>query len=97
MAFGDGGVDGEGHPITPSGAATALNHELLRKTVDGHTFPSATTCRYACTLEKTDLVGQDINEITLIDANNGLVMIKTFTSKPKDGDMVLIFEVDDEF
>ena len=39
MAFGNGGVDGQGDPISPSESATGLNNELLRKNIDGYTFP----------------------------------------------------------
>lgn len=97
MAFGDGGVDGGGNPIPPTGADTELNNELLRKPVDGHTFPVPATCRYSCRLLKTDLAGQTINEIALFDSAGEMVCKKTMTNKTKDGDMEMVFELDDEF
>lgn len=97
MAFGDGGVDAGGNPITPSSSATALNHQLLRKVVSGHTYPNATTCRYTCTLTTSELAGESISELGLYDSNDDLVCIKTFTAKGKDADIELTFTVDDEF
>lgn len=97
MAFGNGGVDVNGDPIPPTGRDIGLNNELLRKPVDGHTFPATATCRYFCRLLKTDLAGQTINEIALFDSANKMVCKKTMTNKIKDGDMEMVFELDDEF
>ena len=38
MAFGDGGVDGEGNVLTPLASQSALNNELLRKQITSHTL-----------------------------------------------------------
>ena len=97
MAFGDGGTDVDGNPIAPTGADTGLKNELLRKGLDGHTYPVVTTCRYSCRLLKADLANQKINEIALVDSDGDIVAIKTFTDKSKDDDMEMIFEIDDEF
>ena len=97
MAFGDGGVDEHGVPIPPSENQTALTNELLRKALDGYTFPNATTCRYQCTLAENELVGEYISEIALYDTNGDLMGIKTFTSKGKDADVEQIWTLDDIF
>lgn len=97
MAFGKGGVDSGGIPIAPSESDVSLKTELLRKLVDGHTYPASTTCRYTCTLTKAELANENINEIALIDETGDIVAIKTFTNKGKDPDMEMIFEIDDEF
>jgi len=97
MAFGNGGVDVDGNPIPPTGVDTGLSNELLRKVIDGHTYPISTTCRYSCRLLKNELVEQAINEIALIDADGKMVCKKTMTDKIKDADMEMIFELDDEF
>ncbi len=97
MAFGDGGVDAEGVPIAPSGTDTTLKNELLRKTIDGYTFPIATTGRYSCTLLESDLIDDNISEIALIDSEDDLIIIKTFTSKNKESDMEMIYQIDDKF
>lgn len=97
MAFGNGGTDVNGTPISPEASDISLKNELLRKDIDVHTFPSNTTCRYSCRLINEDLAGEVINEIGLIDAEGDLIAIKTFTDKPKDADMQMIFEIDDQF
>jgi hypothetical protein len=97
MAFGDGGVDINGSPIPPQSTDIGLNNELLRKLVDGHTYPISTTCRYSCRLYKNELPGQKINEIALFDADGNMICKKTMTDKTKDPDMEMVFEIDDEF
>lgn len=97
MAFGSGGTDASGVPIAPNGSDVGLNHELLRKAIASHTYPVPTTCRYVGILEKTDLAGETINEIALYDSDGAMVCKKTFTNKVKDGDMEMIFEINDEF
>lgn len=95
MAFGDGGVNGSGVPVMP--VESGLQHELLRKDIDGFTEVSEICYRYAATIGKNELPGSSINEIGLYDADGDMVALKTFTSKPKDDDMEMIFEMDDQF
>lgn len=97
MTFGDGGVDSSGKPIAPSGEDIKLKNEILKKSIDGHSYPNSTTCRYSCTLTKEDLADKNINEIGLVDSDGDLVAIKTFGNKYKDADMEMIFQIDDEF
>ena len=97
MAFGNGGVDGSGTPVAPSESATALGHELLRKNIDGYTFPTATSCRYACTLTESELAGMSVNEVALVDSDGDIVAIKTMTNKGKDSDLEMTITVDDIF
>lgn len=95
FAFGNGGVDSSGDVITPTEDQEALNNELLRKVIDGYTFTSNLVCRYACTLEKSELAGYKISEIALYDEDGDLVAIKNFTSKGKDDDLEMTFQIDD--
>lgn len=97
MAFGTGGVDQSGDPIAPSGTDETLKNEILRKPIDGYIFPRSTTARYSCALAKEELEGAAINEIAIIDSDGDPVAFKTFRNKIKDGDMEMIFEIDDEF
>ncbi|MCR5824798.1 MAG: phage tail protein [Lachnospiraceae bacterium] len=97
MAFGNGGVDAQGDPITPSASATALNNELLRKNIASHTYPTSTSCRYVCTLTEAELAGENINEVALVDADDDIVAIKTMTNKGKDSDLEMTITVDDIF
>lgn len=95
MAFGNGGVDEQGQPKPPQPDETGLYNEIYRKPVDGHSYPSATVCRYTCTLLENELVDQTINEIALFDEAGEMVCKKTFKNKVKDGDMKMTFEIDD--
>ena len=85
MAFGDGGVDAGGSPIPPSASATALNNELLRQNLDS-CVASGGVLTATCTLGAGTLAGEEISELGLVDANGGMVAIKTFTKKGKDAD-----------
>lgn len=97
MAFGNGGVDGRGHVIDPTGEEAEMRNELLRKDVDGHTFPIPTTARYSARLDKTELAGENISEQGLYDEDGDLIAYKTFLSKGKDDDMEFIFDMDEIF
>ncbi|MBQ9720313.1 MAG: phage tail protein [Oscillospiraceae bacterium] len=97
MAFGNGGVDASGNVVAPTEDQTELKSELFRKAVDGHSYPSETTCRYECMLTEAELAGEKISEIGLYDADGDLACIKTFTEKGKDADLEMTFTLDDVF
>lgn len=99
MAFGDGGVNGNGDVIEATGTETALKHELLKKDLSGHAYTDdkQTTCRYTAMLTKTELSNQKISEQGLFDAAGNLVAYKTFLPKGKDDDMEFIFDMDEIF
>ena len=97
MAFGNGGVDAGGTVIATTGEEVSLRGELLKKDIDSHTFPVATTGRYSVRLGKEELADQNISEMGLFDAEGDLVAYKTFLPKGKDGDMEFIFDMDEIF
>lgn len=97
VAFGSGGVDGNGGVLTPDGTQTALKQELLRKPVDKYTFLSDTKCRYECTLAEGELTGEFISEAALYDEDGDLVAVKNFLPKGKDDDLEMTIQIDDEF
>lgn len=97
MAFGDGGVDSAGSVIAPSETQSGLTNELLRKEIDGYSFPDDTTCRYECTLSESDLAGEEISEIGLYDEEGDVVCIKTFMKKGKDNDVEQTYTLADMF
>lgn len=97
MAFGDGAINSSGGIIAPTADQVALKHQLLQKVIDNFTPVSNICYRYKCTLTENELADKDINEIALYDAEDDLVAIKTFRNKGKDGDMEMIFEIDDTF
>ena len=97
IAFGDGGVGGDGQPLQPNELQTALNHEIGRYEIDSVTNPVETTNRYTVTIPESDLNGMNINEMALVDEDGQLAAVKTFLNKGKDEDVKFTFEFDDEF
>ena len=97
MAFGNGGVDESGTVISPTESQSELTSEIFRKEIDRYLFPTATTCRYECTLTENELAGDDISEIGLYDENGDIVCIKAFKKKGKDSDLEMTFTLDDVF
>ena len=95
VAFGNGGVNESGEPLVPLETQTALNSELARYEVESVTYPAETTARYAVTIPKDAMVGEEINEAALVDRD--VVAIKTMYPKKKDEDVSFTFEFDDEF
>lgn len=97
FAFGNGGIDGSGQPKEPTDTQSELNNEIFRKPIDGYKMLSATKCRYTCTLLNSELAGENISEIGLVDEDGDLVAIKNFKSKGKDDDLEMEFQLDDTF
>lgn len=97
MAFGDGGVDGEGKPIQPDETWQELRHEVARYEIDSVDASAETTNRYTVTIPESDLNGVNISEMALIDADGVFAGVKTFLPKGKDADVKFVFEFDDEF
>ena len=101
IAFGDGGVDGDGNPIPPKADADSLGRELGRYPLDSVAYPldpaPRTTARYTATIPANDLVSASISEAALVDAAGELCAIKTMYVKRKDGGVTFTFTFDDEF
>jgi len=98
IAFGDGGCDGSGVPMQPSGAAAALAHEVARYNIDGPpTYPDSTTAHYEATVPENALVGVHINEAALIDQTGAVCAIKTMYPKIKDAGVAFAFALEDQF
>lgn len=99
MAFGNGGVNAAGEVIAPTQDQTELTSELYRKVIDGYEVltTETATVRYECTLEESELAGEEISEIGLYDEDGDIVCIKTFTRKGKDDDIEQTYRIDDIF
>jgi len=97
IAFGDGGVDAGGNPVTPSETQTALKREIARYPIAGVEYPVGTTARYTVTIPKEDLAGEKISEAALVDSSGALCAIKTMYVKQKDEGVSFAFTFDDEF
>ncbi|KIL72557.1 phage tail protein [Bacillus badius] len=101
MVFGTGGVDSNGKPRDLKGSETALFSKAIEKTGAQvtKTFPTPYTARYTCTLDADidQLIGKDINEAGLVDAEGDLIAMKTFTNKGMETRMTIEFDYDAEF
>ena len=99
MAWGHGGVDGEGQHIATTGNEIGLYNELLIKDIESHEYTNEerTTCRYTATLEAGELSGEEISEMGLYDAEGDLVAYRTFLRKGKDADIPQIYDMDEIF
>ncbi len=99
MAWGNGGVDGDGQPVEATGNEVGLYQELLSKEIASHGYVNEgrTTCRYTATLEAGELDGEEISEMGLYDAEGDLVAYRTFLRKGKDADIPQIYDMDEIF
>lgn len=97
IAFGSGGVDGQGEPVAPLETQEALKQEIKRYDVDSVSYPVDTTARYTVTIPADELTGEEINEAALVDSEGDLAAIKTMYTKRKDAGVAFTFEFDDEF
>ena len=60
---------------------TALNSELARYEVESVTYPAETTARYAVTIPKDALVGEEISEAALVDSDGDVVASRPCTPR----------------
>lgn len=97
VAFGSGGVDGDGAVLAPSAEQQELNDEVGRYAIDGVTYPTPTTARYTVTIQADDLEGAEISEVALVDSEGTLCAIRNMLPKGKDAGVAFIFTFDDEF
>lgn len=97
IAFGDGGLDAGGEPLTPLETQVALNHEVGRYETAAAEFPVATTVRYTATIPEGDLQGAEISEMALVDADGVLCAVKNMYVKKKDAEVKFTFEFEDVF
>lgn len=96
IAFGDGGIGEDGQPLAPQETQQALHNEVKRYEIDSVATPVDTTNRYTVTIPETDLVGKNLSEMALIDADGVFAAVKNFLPKGKDEDVRFTFEFDDE-
>ena len=73
-----------------------LKNELLRRDYDSSVRLSDTSFRYRIDLRAGELLGKEISEIALFDAEGDMLSIKTFLPKVVEEDMEISFEIDDK-
>lgn len=97
MAFGDGGTDEDGEPISPPSTQTELNHEIARYEITSVTHPQPATNAYMARIPAADLPGAVISEIGLINSDGELDIIKNCYPKVKDEGTVFEITIEDIF
>ena len=86
MAFGDGGHDANGDPLSPDASKTSLNNELLRKDLASIYQEDDFSTTGSGRIAESELVGADISEAGLLDADGNLLGFKNFAPKSKESD-----------
>ena len=74
---------------------TALNHELLRKTISEKRVTAQCVITYVGKLAEGELDGKSVSEIALIDSEGDLANVQFF--KGKADDLEQTFEIDDDY
>lgn len=99
MVWGKGGLDESGEPKDVTGEETALAEQLLEKNIDGYEFigASETSCCYHATIEESELVGEAISEVGLVDAEGDLIRYKTMPAFTKPDDIALQYDLTEVF
>lgn len=97
ICLGIGGVDSNGKVKSLTGAETSLFNQVIEKNATV-SFPSPYTARFTISVDADldNLVGKDINEAALRDAQGDLAAIKTFSNKGLDSGNVFEFDYDME-
>ena len=96
IAVGNGGVDAQGNIRIVTDVDTKLKSELLRKAYADCRTASDTSLIYDIKLEPDELVGENISEILLIDADGDPVAFMTFLPKGKDY-VEMVISIEDSY
>lgn len=83
LAFGDGGVDENGEPITPDPTANALNHEIFRLPVSSVEYPTSYRANLRVDVTSAEYNDTPISEMGAIDAEGDFVGFQTFKTVTK--------------
>jgi len=94
IALGDGGYDSVGEEVIVADAAqTSLNNVLLTKDITSLSHPTAYSVTAIGTVLPTELIGESISEVGLLDSTGGLIGVRNFAPKIKDNDETYDFEI----
>lgn len=96
IALGSVGVDASGNIITPLADNVKLYHEVIRKEYTSSAKTSDTSYEYTIKLEEDELVGTEISEMALIDAEGDVIAFSNFLRKGKD-ETETTFTIEDNY
>ncbi|MBY0052990.1 phage tail protein [Brevibacillus agri] len=98
VGWGTGGHDPvTREPIAPDGSVNVIPGEVVRKDIDGHSFPVSTTLRLAVSATFAETGSVEISCCGLYDADGDLVAWKTFKPKGMDAETTLEIDWDEQF
>lgn len=99
IAFGTGGHNpSTGEPLAPSDSAVEVPGEIIKKSINTHSYPIATTLRVVGDVTDLDVAtGEDISSCGIYDSDGDLVAIKTFSPKTMSEDMRIEITWDELF
>lgn len=85
MGWGDGGVDGGGNVITPSGSLTTVPGEFIRTAFTG-VVKDGLTVTFTSEIIYTDpdALGKDLSSCGIYDDLGNLIAVKNFKAKNID-------------
>lgn len=91
LAFGDGGLDDNGQPISPDPTANALNHELFRLPIEsvGYSLPYKADLEVNVT--SAEFNDTPISEFGAVDEEGDFVGFQTFLPVTKQDIVTLAF------
>lgn len=89
-------MDASGNIITPLADNVKLYHEVIRKEYTSSAKTSDTSYEYTIKLEEDELVGTEISEMALIDAEGDVIAFSNFLRKGKD-ETETTFTIEDNY
>lgn len=94
IALGTGGCDANGNVRIPLEEDVSLRNEVVRKEYTSCETVSESGHLYQLKLETRELIGENISEMALVDADGDFIKICNFLPKGKD-DAEAVFSIDD--
>ncbi len=86
LAFGDGGCDAQGNPITVDDNRTTIPGQFATLRPVSSVTANGTVCTIIGILDYSHEVGKIVSSCGLIDSAGSLIAYKNFSPKAKDGD-----------
>ena len=96
IALGSGGADSQGGVISPDETVKSLANEKIRKEIIKSKKTSDTSYEYYIELSESELVGEYISELALIDEDGDIIALSNFLPKGKDS-IETTFAIEDSY
>lgn len=95
IVFGNGAVYDDGQIRSPHPDNEQIYNQLLEKPIVVASVVEENPYWLECTgvLESTDMAGEQLNEVGILDADRNLICHKTFPSRTKDPEERYLFKI----